>query len=307
LFTGLSDSYTLFKDETTFINNNASLISKHFSDHFGNRRPFTFVSLGCGPHNSIVFKDLPLLQAVGASSYVAMDCNEDFAKAAAEGVQKKEPTIKSSWLCDDFTKPFKLKGIPKNNLVVLSLLGATLGQHPFNGSENPSFDGISLQKLLTNLGESTRYDAVLLATIDAEMDKETLESKYGGKGMRKLMNTFWKTAKEVAGDPMFNDEAFHYYPEVDMNNPESPNVKFVHFANKQTSICINDTCYTIPQGTEFVIGCSQKATPSVILPYCYEVGWNCVPKMRLNYMNSVRMIGLTGKNIINKGSEYSRA
>lgn len=295
LFTGFDSNYTLCKDEARFLKTNAHTIGAHFQKHFSHNKPFALVSLGCGPHTSVEFKDVPLIRAIGATKYIAMDSTKEFTVTGTRVMQRREPGISVARLHGDFTKPFDLTELAKDHMIVLSLLGDTIGQHPHIDKQN-KFSGVSLPCLLKNLGEATNYNGVLLATLDAEQDASTLETKYGGEIMRSLMETFWHAAKEVAGDRKFDPEALRYFADYDR---KTSSVKFSFSAKRQTSLCIEGKRYTIPRGTELVIGCSQKSSPQDISPVCEQAGWLPIPEIEgLSNPNTTRLIGITGKNTI---------
>ncbi len=300
LFTGLDKNYTLFQDEVTFIQRNIDTLRKLFKENFPNQK-ITHVSLGCGPHSSVEFKDVPLARAIGASHYIAVDINEHYAKTALEITKDRMPNVSSAALCADFTKPFDLRGmVPKGSIVVMSLLGDTIGQHPIlhEGSQLSLSNSVPLCALLKNIGKATKHKAMLLATLDTETCGDAAVAKYHGEEMIRLMRTLWATAKEVTQDSKFDLTVFKFRADFD---PKDSAIKFVHTASDDTNLTIEGTRFDIPEGTKIIIGCSQKTKPSSLLKTCKKAGWTSIPELdKLNHSNTVRLLGLTGKNLMLK-------
>ena len=309
LLSGVIDnSYTIPRDEMQFINRNLDKLGNFFksvrsnTDKLRSETPLTFVSLGCGPHTSVEFKDLPLVRALGATKYIAMDINGRYAQSATEIVRDSIYGIETESIVGDFTDPFDLTKATKDSITVLSILGDTIGQYPFVDvkKSKDSFNGVPFKVLLNNLGKATNFNSILLATIDADTNRRSLTVKYQGEGMMSLMETFWHTVKEVVGDPAFNPRAFRYHAAFDESISA---VQFIHTAEESTSIRIKGQKFDIEEGTRIIIGCSQKTTPSDIIKNSRSTDYKNIPFMSsLDHNSSVRMIGLVGKNHQNRRS-----
>ncbi|MDD2324817.1 MAG: L-histidine N(alpha)-methyltransferase [Alphaproteobacteria bacterium] len=295
LFSGISDPlYTIPRAEVRLLDINSKVISSFFSTHFPNT-DVTHVSLGCGPYTSVFSKDLLMARLLQAKYYTAIDINKQQAQSAVTNIGSRVHGIIPDYIAQDFTKPIHFKNIPQDNLVVMTMLGDTIAQYTCaKDSLSKKKDKTSaLERLLVNFGESTNYSAVLFATLDEETDPNSAIQKYQGVGMKRLMETFWGTAKEVTGDVNFTPCAFEYRPEFD---EETSSVLFVHEARKDTSLTIKGKTYPIPKNTEIVIGCSQKTSAEQIIPICKKAGW--VPaNIQFSYDSTARAVMLLGKNL----------
>jgi len=283
------DQYTIPRDEIRFLERNGELICDFFKEKLPNVN-LVHISLGCGPYSPVFTKDLLLARSCNVSRYIAVDINKQFAQAAANLIQTREPSIKTTYLQQDFAKELRLKNILKTHLPLMSLFGGTLGQYPINPHNDENF---SLRSLLTNFAISTNHSGILFATLDTENFKPRAESKYQGPDMIQLMNTLWGTIKEITGDSEFNPHAFKYTAEFD---EISNSVLFVHQVKKSTSIKIDGNRYNIPKGIEFVIGQSLKTGPEDIIKNAEEFGWKKAD-IPFQYDSTTRAIVLFGNKL----------
>ncbi|GEM_PF-4430386 len=297
LFSGISDtSYNIPASEVSFLERNIKALQNFFSiARKSKKNGIVHVSMGCGPYPSISSKDLIFARACEAQEYIAFDINAGFALSGASLIQQRIPTLTAKYIVGDFTKPFDLTSYTNNKLVVMTLFGDTIGQHPISyKNDNGLFSqSVSLEKLLVNFGKATNFEALLLATVDSETDPPSAEAKYQGRGMKKLMHALWGTAKEITGDRNFNPQAFTYRAEYDQKMKA---VLFVHTATQCTSLTIDGIQYSIPKKTEVVIGCSQKTEPKDLESSWINAGWNQV-QFPFNYDSTTRAILLAGEKI----------
>jgi len=249
--------------------------------------------VGCGPQPSVDCKDVFLTRLLGAKKYIAIDAIDEFSQTAARLMSRREPGITTQAITTDFTQPFDLRKETDGYMVIMTILGNTIGQYP-HMEQQSSYKGKTLTDLLENLGAAIDYDGVLLASLDVEEDESTLETKYSGTLMRKLKNTFWQTAKAVTGDKEFNPKALCYIPDYDR---ESSRLRFAYTAIEPTSLTAAGKRYPIPVGSRIEIGGSQKLKAKSILPVCQATGWLPAPKIEgLVFSNTTRLLSLTGQN-----------
>jgi hypothetical protein len=183
------------------------------------------------------------------------------------------------------------------------MYGCTISQFPF--SKQGITGEITLNELLSNLGQMVGYNATLIATVDTNKHGPSAKDCYIGQHFDEFKRQFWATAKTlietsgnaernyvtIDGNPLANPiDAIVYVPRF-----ENDGIVHSFFTKKQMAFVIDGEHFIIPRGTQIDTGFSKKWSINEISKAIRKSGW-VISNELTDGQSTVRGLVLTGKN-----------
>lgn len=260
------------------------------------------VDLGVGDMHALILKSIPTLKAVNAGSYVGFDINESFAVNAANIVKMSMPGVNSRSVHGDFTKPHK---VDVDAPILMTMYGCTLSQFPLE-KKGATTGETTLGELLTNIGNMVGFNAIMIATIDAQTHGPSARECYTGQHMDEFQRHFWRTVKTLleSDDPANNNlkidgsltanpaDAVVYAPRF-----EGSGVVHRHLTQQQMSFTVDGEKFGIPCGTRSDKGVSEKwGVVADVAKASKKAGWTLVNELSTG-TSTVRALVLAGREV----------
>lgn len=301
---GQKSGYYIPVAEGQTIYRNAPYFSQLFAE------PPTVVDLGPGGIQALEMKSGPTLRAVGGKKYIAIDINSVFANNAAHHISRKYG-VPAEAVVQDFSKPYV---VDATSPILMTMFGSTITQFPFARAQG---DGEStLSELLLNLGNMVDYNAILIATIDANKHGPSAQDCYKGQHFDEFKRHFWRTAKtlvELSADQRNNYAMAGHDPSASMADavvyaPRYEDGGIVHsfLTQKPMTFVIDGERFDIPSGTRMDTGVSKKWSADEVAHKIEEsnCGWS-VANVLTEGSSTVQALILAGKNV--SPEQYARA